>query len=128
MPPVPALQSYWIKIHVPLVVSSYAAFAVAFATASLFLLKYYGNRALARRRVVARGAAASAGFPDLGMRMEMYVAASSTRVVGIAREEDAITAAALAGNVFARWLRVGCRRSPCSTSPPIASSRWVCRS
>jgi ABC-type transport system involved in cytochrome c biogenesis permease subunit len=30
MPPVPSLQSYWAKIHVPIVVSSYAAFLVAF--------------------------------------------------------------------------------------------------
>ena len=30
MPAVPALQSYWIKIHVPIVVSSYASFMVAF--------------------------------------------------------------------------------------------------
>ncbi len=32
LPAVPALQSYWIKIHVPLVVSSYAAFLVAMVT------------------------------------------------------------------------------------------------
>ena len=30
MPAVPALQSYWIKIHVPIVVASYASFMVAF--------------------------------------------------------------------------------------------------
>src|SRR3984957_7631973 len=35
LPAVPALQSYWIKVHVPLVVSSYAAFMVAFVTALL---------------------------------------------------------------------------------------------
>src|SRR5579875_3276403 len=37
MPPVPALQSYWIKIHVPLVISSYASFMVAFVVGVLYL-------------------------------------------------------------------------------------------
>ena len=39
MPAVPALQSYWIKIHVPLVVSSYAAFLVAAMISVVYLLK-----------------------------------------------------------------------------------------
>jgi cytochrome c-type biogenesis protein CcsB len=42
LPAVPALQSYWIKIHVPLVVSSYAAFMVAFVLGVLYLIKHYG--------------------------------------------------------------------------------------
>lgn len=41
MPPVPSLQSYWAKIHVPIVVSSYAAFLVAFIFSCMYLLKYY---------------------------------------------------------------------------------------
>jgi cytochrome c-type biogenesis protein CcsB len=41
MPPVPSLQSYWAKIHVPIVVSSYAAFLVAFVFSCIYLLKYY---------------------------------------------------------------------------------------
>ncbi|MBC5803113.1 MAG: cytochrome c biogenesis protein CcsA, partial [Candidatus Eremiobacteraeota bacterium] len=41
LPAVPALQSYWIKVHVPLVVSSYAAFLVAAVTAVLYLIRYY---------------------------------------------------------------------------------------
>jgi len=44
MPPVPSLQSYWAKIHVPIVVSSYAAFLVAFVFSCIYLLKYYGQR------------------------------------------------------------------------------------
>ncbi len=58
MPPVPSLQSYWAKIHVPIVVSSYAAFLVAFVFSGIYLLKYYlergqseppsGNAAVAR--------------------------------------------------------------------------------
>lgn len=43
MPPVPSLQSYWAKIHVPIVVSSYAAFLVAFVFSCIYLLKYYAS-------------------------------------------------------------------------------------
>ncbi len=48
MPPVPSLQSYWAKIHVPIVVSSYAAFLVAFVFSCMYLLKYYAARSLER--------------------------------------------------------------------------------
>ena len=41
MPPVPSLQSYWAEIHVPIVVSSYAAFLVAFVFSAIYLIKYY---------------------------------------------------------------------------------------
>jgi cytochrome c-type biogenesis protein CcsB len=44
MPPVPSLQSYWAKIHVPIVVSSYAAFLVAFVFSCIYLLKFYVER------------------------------------------------------------------------------------
>ena len=44
MPPVPSLQSYWAKISVPIVVSSYAAFLVAFVFSCIYLLKYYAQR------------------------------------------------------------------------------------
>ncbi|HEV3092565.1 MAG TPA: c-type cytochrome biogenesis protein CcsB [Candidatus Cybelea sp.] len=44
MPPVPSLQSYWAKIHVPIVVSSYAAFLVAFVFSCIYLFKYYAQR------------------------------------------------------------------------------------
>ncbi|HEX3369432.1 MAG TPA: cytochrome c biogenesis protein CcsA, partial [Candidatus Cybelea sp.] len=43
MPPVPSLQSYWAKIHVPIVVSSYAAFLVAFVFSCIYLLKFYAQ-------------------------------------------------------------------------------------
>jgi cytochrome c-type biogenesis protein CcsB len=55
MPPVPSLQSYWAKIHVPIVVSSYAAFLVAFVFSGIYLMKYYATRSLQR----ADGPAAS---------------------------------------------------------------------
>ena len=48
MPPVPSLQSYWAKIHVPIVVSSYAAFLVAFVFSCVYLVKYYAQRAVVR--------------------------------------------------------------------------------
>ena len=44
MPPVPSLQSYWAKIHVPLVVSAYGAFLVSFVFSALYLVRYYVER------------------------------------------------------------------------------------
>jgi cytochrome c-type biogenesis protein CcsB len=44
MPAVPSLQSYWAKIHVPLVVTSYSAFLLSFVLSCLYLLKYYAER------------------------------------------------------------------------------------
>ena len=61
LPAVPALQSYWIKIHVPLVVSAYAAFMVAFATSILYLIKYYGEKVVESRTVALKLNAAAAG-------------------------------------------------------------------
>jgi cytochrome c-type biogenesis protein CcsB len=61
MPPVPSLQSYWAKIHVPIVVSSYAAFLVAFVFSCIYLIKYYADQSLQARGVPA--AAAQAGNP-----------------------------------------------------------------
>ncbi|HEY1976075.1 MAG TPA: c-type cytochrome biogenesis protein CcsB [Candidatus Baltobacteraceae bacterium] len=74
MPAVPSLQSYWAKIHVPLVVSSYAAFMVSFVFSCVYLLKYYVERAFASSH-------------------EAY-----------ATEGGATVAAAGGGNPFAQWL------------------------
>ncbi|MGA9945154.1 MAG: c-type cytochrome biogenesis protein CcsB [Candidatus Cybelea sp.] len=68
MPPVPSLQSYWAKIHVPIVVSSYAAFLVAFVFSCVYLVKYYAEQTLRVRGVLATatagaGSAAVAGNP-----------------------------------------------------------------
>lgn len=41
LPAVPSLQSYWAKIHVPLVVTSYGAFLVSFGLSIVYLIKYY---------------------------------------------------------------------------------------
>ncbi len=48
LPAVPALQSYWIKIHVPLVISAYASFMVAFVSSVLYLIKFYGEQRAAK--------------------------------------------------------------------------------
>ena len=53
MPAVPSLQSYWAKIHVPLVVSSYGAFLVSFVLAGLYLVRYYVERSLAKAAALA---------------------------------------------------------------------------
>jgi cytochrome c-type biogenesis protein CcsB len=83
MPAVPSLQSYWAKIHVPLVVSSYAAFLVAFVFSCIYLLKYYAERAF-ERAPVAQFAMAGGG--------------------SLQRDTPAMAAAAAAGNPVATWL------------------------
>ena len=95
MPAVPSLQSYWAKIHVPLVVASYGAFMVAFVISAMYLLKYYYERTLststARSDFAMAGAggtaAASAGSAELRVRMDA----------------PNIAAAAQAGNTTAYW-------------------------
>ena len=103
LPAVPALQSYWIKIHVPLVVSSYAAFMVAAVMSVLYLIKYYGERTLERRSltlapipVVASGA---------GQSLKMQAAyAGTTRRVSIGGDSPVLAAQATAGDALALWL------------------------
>lgn len=43
---VPALQSYWLQIHVSLALIAQSAFAVAFATSVMYLLKLRGSKRL----------------------------------------------------------------------------------
>jgi cytochrome c-type biogenesis protein CcsB len=94
MPAVPSLQSYWAKIHVPLVVSSYGAFMVAFVIAAMYLLKYYYERGLteaaSRSQFAVAGGGTAGGAPttaDLRVRMDT----------------PNIAAAAAAGNGTAQW-------------------------
>src|ERR1700736_3600040 len=61
MPAVPALQSYWIKIHVPIVISAYASFMVAFCISLIYLVKAAAENRYARRSPALRGVAAGAG-------------------------------------------------------------------
>lgn len=77
MPPVPSLQSYWAKIHVPIVVSSYAAFLVAFVFSCIYLLKYYAQQRLAGAggdTLVARWLAALPSLPQLDVIVYRAVA------------------------------------------------------
>jgi len=109
LPAVPALQSYWIKIHVPLVVSSYAAFMVAAVTSILYLIKYYGEKSLERGSNVTLRAAAAGGAGTLGgggLKMQAYAAAEGPAVRRVSTGGDlpALASEAAAGNALALWL------------------------
>jgi cytochrome c-type biogenesis protein CcsB len=102
MPAVPALQSYWIKVHVPIVVSSYAAFMVAFVVSCLYLFKAYGERRFsAGTRIVRASAAGNAGT------VSMTVAAPPRNALeanAAQTETPNVASAAAAGDPFALWL------------------------
>ena len=93
MPAVPSLQSYWAKIHVPIVVSSYAAFLVAFVFSCIYLLKYYGEERLTNLRSEVR--AAAAGNAPVHMNVGTMPVTHGT---------PSIEAQAAAGNPVAQWL------------------------
>jgi cytochrome c-type biogenesis protein CcsB len=95
MPPVPSLQSYWAKIHVPIVVSSYAAFLVAFVFSCIYLVKYYAEESLMRRSALAATAA------DVGATIP---AADLMVAQSVSGETPSLEALANAGNPVARWL------------------------
>lgn len=97
MPPVPSLQSYWAKIHVPIVVSSYAAFLVAFVFSLLYLLKYYAERAF--ERAPAAHVLATGGGPAIPAHAFAANIAGSIRL-----DTPALAAAAAEGSPVARWL------------------------
>ena len=112
MPPVPALQSYWIKIHVPLVVSSYASFMVAFVVSVLYLIKYYYEQHFSRGSAVRAVAATAAGGVPVTLRSS-YAALDESVAVGeeaglrigaLRGDTPGIVAAAEGGNAVAQWL------------------------
>ncbi|HYW54413.1 MAG TPA: c-type cytochrome biogenesis protein CcsB [Candidatus Elarobacter sp.] len=106
MPAVPALQSYWIKIHVPIVITAYASFMVAFCVALIHLVKAAAESRYARRGSAVRGAAAGAGGPNVGVTMSAYAANPAPGTVLGARRGDtpAIDTAAASGDATAQWL------------------------
>jgi len=105
LPAVPSLQSYWIKIHVPLVVSSYAAFMVAFVFALLYLLKYYAEQSYGAAPLWPVPAAATEAAHGGLMRATVRESAGAGVRVGAVRQDTPnIVAAAQAGNVGALWL------------------------
>ncbi len=86
MPAVPSLQSYWAKIHVPIVVSSYAAFLVAFVFSVIYLIKYYAEANIAKRvKTVA--------LAGTGMTMQ------------VRGDTPALAVAAQGGDSTASWLQ-----------------------
>ncbi len=101
MPAVPSLQSYWAKIHVPLIVSSYAAFLVSFVFSCLYLLKYYANERYARRRVTlaAEGPRLGASFAATHPDAAAYATAANPSL----RDTPALAAAAQSGDAVAAW-------------------------
>ncbi len=111
LPAVPALQSYWIKIHVPLVIGAYAAFMVSFVTSALYLVRYYLERSLESRKGLVRmnpAVAAGPGTLKGGVSLqtaspELGVGARGTTAA--MREGANVAAAAEAGDPLARWLQ-----------------------
>jgi cytochrome c-type biogenesis protein CcsB len=100
LPAVPSLQSYWAKIHVPLVVSAYGAFLVAFVLSVLYLVRYYVERGLLRRPSVALAAAAdNVGSIAMHAPTPSYMSAE-----GAPQDASFIAVAAAAGNPLAAWL------------------------
>jgi cytochrome c-type biogenesis protein CcsB len=111
MPAVPALQSYWIKIHVPIVITAYASFMVAFCVALIYLVKAAAENRYRTRRTSLRSAAAGAGGAQVEVEMSAYAAAEATgiagtgpRALGATRTDTPATAdAAAAGDATAQW-------------------------
>jgi cytochrome c-type biogenesis protein CcsB len=110
MPPVPSLQSYWAKIHVPIVVSSYSAFLVAFVVSCIYLMKYYAERKFEGNGIyasVAADATSTAAAGEIAFSPLLSVAADSMGIdfsKGILYDTPAIEAAAAKGNPVAQWL------------------------
>ncbi len=102
MPAVPALQSYWIKVHVPLVIASYASFMVAFVVSLIYLLKAaFENRLTSGGTVNAQAAGAGA---TLGVSMSAAYRVAPTAVGRIKSDTPNIDAAAARGDFWGLWL------------------------
>ena len=100
MPAVPALQSYWIKVHVPIVITAYASFMVSFCVALIYLVKAAAESRYARGTL--RTAAAGAGGAQPRAAASAYAASS---VLGTTRTDTpALASAAAAGDASALWL------------------------
>ncbi len=102
MPAVPALQSYWIKVHVPLVIASYASFMVAFVVSLIYLLKAAFERRLGSAGTL-RGSAAGVGG-NIGVSMATAYSATAPRVGAIKSDTPNIDAAAARGDFWGLWL------------------------
>lgn len=98
MPAVPSLQSYWAKIHVPLVVSSYASFLVAFVLSCIYLVKYYAEQSLGG--VAMKGMATASAGDAAALTMDAKTAYPSS----VRFDTPNIQAAAAAGTPVGQWL------------------------
>ena len=100
MPAVPALQSYWIKIHVPIVITAYASFMVAFCLSLLYLVKAAVENRYRTSSPSVRGLAAGAGAT-----IEAPVNYAARSMLGTVRTDTpALAEAATAGDPVAQWL------------------------
>jgi cytochrome c-type biogenesis protein CcsB len=102
MPAVPALQSYWIKIHVPIVIAAYASFMVAFCVSLIYLLKARAEAIYAGRSTTLAGVAAGPGGSRVDIRVAAYTAAAPA--TGLRVDTPAIVQAAERGDSLAAWL------------------------
>jgi cytochrome c-type biogenesis protein CcsB len=101
MPAVPALQSYWIKIHVPIVITAYASFMVAFCVSLIYLVKASAENRYARRGPALGGAAAGGG-PNVDLSAGAF---AENAAAGVVRNDTpALAIAAAAGDATAQWL------------------------
>jgi cytochrome c-type biogenesis protein CcsB len=103
MPAVPSLQSYWAKIHVPLVVSSYAAFMVAFVVSAMYLVKFYFERGLQQSANASLAAAGQSVGSAAAGDFAMAAGGAGSSVV-VRMDTPNIAAAAANGNAVAQWL------------------------
>ena len=107
MPAVPALQSYWIKVHVPLVIASYASFMVAFVVSLLYLLKSWFETRLGGGTGMSAAAAGSGMSVPIPARTDAAIfARSDANTLGMRVSGDTpnITAAAARGDFLGLWL------------------------
>lgn len=102
MPAVPALQSYWIKIHVPIVISAYASFMVAFCVSLIYLFKAAAEKGYRARGASLRGTAAAPGGATVDLTLSTY--APGAELAPLRNDTPALTAAAAAGDTTAQWL------------------------
>jgi len=106
MPAVPALQSYWIKVHVPLVIASYASFMVAFVVSSLYLLKSWFENRLGGGGMHAAAAGSGMSVPIPGRSDAVSFVRDDAPATGLRVSGDTpnITAAAAHGDFLGLWL------------------------
>lgn len=108
-PLVPSLQSPWIFIHVPIVLASYAAFLIGFATSIIFLLKKWDEDRIASIAGKSVGAAVAThrealGRPSWLSWLDMVPSSSRLDVVSyrvIAVGEILLTVGIILGGLWA---------------------------